>query len=969
MKRIPSALLLSFCGLSAILATFAVRAQSIYEPYTFTTLAGAPTIGYSDGTGSAALFNSPGNVAVDNVGNVYVADTGNNTIRKMTPAGVVTTLAGLPGVPGSANGSGSAARFHFPGGLAADGAGNIYVADVGNHTIRKISPAGAVSTFAGLAGVPGSANGTSSAARFYYPNGLARDSVGNLFVAETGNNTIRKITSAGIVSTFAGVAGSPGSSDGTGSTARFNNPTGVAVSSAGNLYVADSINNTIRKITSAGVVSTFAGSVGSSGSTNGMGSVARFNEPSRVAVDGAGNVFVADTSNNAIRKITQSGLVSTLAGSADPVPGSDDGTGSNAKFFYPSGVATDATGNVYVADSWNHLIRKVTPAGVVTSPAGGGHNFGKADGTGSAARFNHPNGVGVDSAGNIYVTDYNDSGTPPDSGGHALRKVTPAGVVSTLVEGLYARGDTVDGTGNIYAAAGHVVLKITPGGVVTTFAGSGNPGSADGTGGAAQFNLPYDVAVDKLGNVYVADTENYTIRKITPAGVVSTFAGLAGASGHTDATGSDARFRSPIGVAVDSIGNVYVAEIEDRGLVGGSTVRKITPTRVVTTLAGVDGNYGSADGTGSAARFGEPSDVAVDSAGNVYVSEPANIRKITPAGVVTTLAGLPYSVDFHDGSADGTGSAARFYLPQSIAVDGAGHVYVADTFNNTIRRGFPTPISLTQLSNISTRGFVGVGSNAMIGGFIVSGQPQKVLIRALGPTLTQFGVSNALANPQVTLLDQSGHPIASNDNWQNTVVDGVTITGNQVTAIQNTGKAPPAANESAILATLPVGNYTVTLSGVGNATGNALLEVYGLPFGTPTSLTNTSTRGIVQTGDKVMIGGFVVAPGQSQKVMIRVLGPTLTQFGVTNALTNPQLALVDQSNHQLASNDNWQNTVVDGTTITSSQVSAIQNSGKAPPSANESAIIATLPPGNYTAVVSGVGNTTGIGLVEVYALQ
>ena len=477
------------------------------------------------------------------------------------------------------------------------------------------------------------------------------------------------------------------------------------------------------------------------------------------------------------------------------------------------------------------------------------------------------------------------------------------------------------------------------------------------------------LTVDKLGNVYVADTENYTIRKITPAGVVSTFAGLAGASGHTDATGSDARFRSPIGVAVDSIGNVYVAEIEDRGLVGGSTVRKITPTRVVTTLAGVDGNYGSADGTGSAARFGEPSDVAVDSAGNVYVSEPANIRKITPAGVVTTLAGLPYSVDFHDGSADGTGSAARFYLPQSIAVDGAGHVYVADTFNNTIRRGFPTPISLTQLSNISTRGFVGVGSNAMIGGFIVSGQPQKVLIRALGPTLTQFGVSNAWLTRSVTLLDRSGHPIASNDNWQSTVVDGVTITGNQVTAIQNTGKAPPAANESAILATLPVGNYTVTLSGVGNATGNALLEVYGLPFGTPTSLTNTSTRGIVQTGDKVMIGGFVVAPGQSQKVMIRVLGPTLTQFGVTNALTNPQLALVDQSNHQLASNDNWQNTVVDGTTITSSQVSAIQNSGKAPPSANESAIIATLPPGNYTAVVSGVGNTTGIGLVEVYALQ
>jgi hypothetical protein len=545
-------------------------------------------------------------------------------------------------------------------------------------------------------------------------------------------------------------------------------------------------------------------------------------------------------------------------------------------------------------------------------------------------------------------------------------------VVSTLAEGLYARGDTVDGAGNIYAAAGHVVLKITPGGVVTTFAGSGNPGSADGTGAAAQFNLPYDVAVDKLGNVYVADTQNYTIRKITPAGVVSTFAGLAGASGHTDATGSDARFRSPIGVAVDSIGNVYVAEIEDRGLVGGQTVRKITPSRVVTTLAGVDGMGGTADGTGSAARFRELSDLTVDSAGNVYVAETGRIRKITPAGAVTTVAGQPYSDNeayFYQGSADGSGGAARFYFPQSIAVDGQGHLYVADTYNNTIRRGFPA--SVPHVTNISTRLRVQTGGGVAIAGFIISGTSQQVMIRALGPTLGQppFNVPNALGDPQLTLFDSTGTPVAGNNNWQNTVVDGTIITADQVNAIQNTGKAPPAVNEAAMIATLPPGNYTAIVSGVNNTTGVALVEVYGLPSGTSTNLINISTRASVQTGANVMIGGFIIS-GASQKVLIRALGPTLGQppFNVANALGDPQVTLFDGTGQSMATNNNWQSTIVDGTTITASQVSEIQNTSKAPPGATEAAIIATLPPGNYTAVVSGVSNTIGVGLVEVYVL-
>ena len=240
-------------------------------------------------------------MAVDSAGNVYVADTDNDTIRKVTPGGVVTTLAGLAGSSGSADGTGSAARFGQPCGVAVDSAGNVYVADSGNHTIRKVTPGGVVTTLAGLAGSSGSADGTGSAARFNVPCGVAVDSAGNVYVADGGNWTIRKVTPGGVVTTLAGLAGSWGSADGAGSAARFYCPQGVAVDSAGNVYVADSGNKTIRKVTLGRVVSTLAGLSGSSGSAEGTGSAARFYWPQGVAVDSAGGVYVADSNNNTIR--------------------------------------------------------------------------------------------------------------------------------------------------------------------------------------------------------------------------------------------------------------------------------------------------------------------------------------------------------------------------------------------------------------------------------------------------------------------------------------------------------------------------------------------------------------------------------------------------------------------------------------------------------------------------------------------
>lgn len=320
-----------------------------------TTFAGSKTPGNANGQGSSASFSSPYGVAVDAAGNLYVADNNNNLVRKIDPNGNVTTLAGT-GASGSADGPGTSATFSKPWYTAVDSAGNVYVGDYGNNKIRKIAPNGDVTTLAG-SGAPGSADGAGVSATFRNPEGVAVDAAGNVYVADYLNNEIRKIDPNGNVTTLAGST-TPGSADGKGTSASFNNPRNVAADGAGNLYVADTDNNKIRKIDTSGSVTTLAGS-GTSGHADGRGAAASFAVPRGIAVDVAGNVYVADTGNNLIRKIDPSGNVITLAGST--TGGSADGKGSSAQFSGPYGVAVDAAGNLYVADSSNNLIRKIMP--------------------------------------------------------------------------------------------------------------------------------------------------------------------------------------------------------------------------------------------------------------------------------------------------------------------------------------------------------------------------------------------------------------------------------------------------------------------------------------------------------------------------------------------------------------------------------------------------------------------------------
>lgn len=919
----------------------------------FSLLAGqSASAGSVDGQGRAARFSTPSSLAVDQAGNVFVADTTNHTIRKITPAGAVSTWAGQGGQPGSANGTGNAARFNAPHGVAVDEAGNLYVADSGNHTIRKITPAGVVSTLAGLAGVAGSADGDGAAARFNYPTDVTVYPDGTAYVADMRNHLIREITPAGRVATYSGtagvsgntngprpealfnlpahvavyhgniyvtsaenesvrwitptgmvatIAGDPdfaGSDDGRTTTARFTGPTGLAVGPDGSLFIADSINNTIRRMSvfpaEIGVVTTVAGRVRVGGSTDGSSSEATFNDPNGVAVDASGNIFVADLGNGMIRRIAPSGAVTTIAG--DSSAGSDDGAGPAARFHLPGGVAVDLAGNAYVADTFNQTIRKITPAGVVTTLAGAAGQSGSNDGTGGAARFDFPTGVAVDRAGNVYTT----------SNVAAVRKITPEGVVTTIA-----------------GAAGAI-------------------GYADGPARTARFALPNGLAVAADGTVYIADQENSTIRKLTPDGVVTTLAGSAVERGGVDGAGRAARFVRPAGLTIDAAGNLYVSDS------GDFTVRKVTPAGDVTTVAGQHGVSGSADGTGSAARFSYAGSIAIDRTGTLFAADSNNhLRQITPAGVVTTL--VP------DGPFSGGDDVLQANLVRGVATDLAGNLYVTDGANNTIRRG----VSTTRMVNLAVRTRVGIDDQTPIMGFVISdGDPKPLVIRGVGPTLATMGVSGWTVDPQVKLANQNAVVIEENDDW-----GGSTRLSDAFRAV---GAFPLGATskDAALLPTLTPGLYSTRVTAAGNAGGVALMEAYDASLAATSRLINVSIRSFASTGDNTLIAGFVLAGTAPKTVLIRVAGPSLARLGLgaSGVLSDPKLTLF-RGPTAIDENDNWGGAAE--LKAAGKTVGAFEFDSEA---SRDAALLATLTPGAYTVQVTGAGAGVGVALVEIYEL-
>ena len=448
------------------------------------------------------------------------------------PGGAITTYAGrdFSGDGGPA----TAARLLAPAGVALDPAGNLYIADTADHRIRKVTPGGTISTYAGSGNFGFSGDGgPATAAELNFPRDVALDPAGNLYIADSGNSRIRKVSPGGTISTYAG-SGSRGFSGdgGPAAAAQLNNPVGMALDPAGNLYIADITNNRIRKVTSGGTISTYAGS-GSFGFSGdgGPATDAQLGVPVGVALDPAGNLYIADHDNGRIRKVTSGGTISTYAGSGSRGLSGDGGPATAAQLYSPHGVALDTAGNLYIADS--NRIRKVTPGGTISTYAGSGSfGFSGDGGPATAAQLNGPWGVAVDPAGILYIAE---SGR--------IRKVTTGGTIST------------------YAGSGNF-----------RFAGDGGPATA------AELNFPRGMGLDPAGNLYIADKDNARIRKVTSGGTISTYAG-SGSRGFLGDGGpaTAARFREPSGVALDPAGNLYIADTYN------NRIRKVTPTVAVST--------------------------------------------------------------------------------------------------------------------------------------------------------------------------------------------------------------------------------------------------------------------------------------------------------------------------------------------------------------------------------------------------
>lgn len=688
--------------------------------------------------------------------------------------------------------------------------------------------------------------------------------------------------------------------------------------------------------------STFVGG-GSDGSLtykDGTGTNAIFNGPNGLTLDSSGNLYVADGANWRIRKVTPAGVVTTVEG-LGPMNAISD-------------VKVDANGNVYATDVIQNVIWKITPTGSISAFVGTINVTGGADGTGAAAQFNSPGGMALDANGNIFVAD---------GGNDTIRKVTPAGVVTTFV-----------GT-------------------------AGVSGSADGTGAAAQFYEPSGLAFDAIGNLYVADSGNNTIRKVTPEGVVTTFAGTARMEQICqDGSGASASFAQPASLAFDATGNLLVTDL------ASELIRRITPTAIVTTCAGMVGDRGGLAGSGPDAEFNNPTGIAIDASGNIYVANGSGntISKgyftPPPAPITVSIATPLPSTPLVNGSApitltaETTGSPTTYqwYLNGTAIAGATSYVWVV---NSTAANQGDYSVSASSaseaavsadagtlsvatnawLENLSARAFAETGANELIAGFVTTGSSNKqILVRGDGPALANFGVTGTLTDPQLTFLSGSD-VIAVTTTWSTTLA----ATFAQVGAFALTA----GSHDTALLQSLPPGAYTAQVVSETTNSGVALAEVYDADNGAPSDrLINLSARAFVGAGANILIGGFVIGGTTPQTVIIRGDGPSLAGFGISGALANTTLTLLTGAGGTIATNTGWSSAPVVGNAATSGMViqpltpalSAKVGAFALTAGSSDSGIVATLPPGAYTAQLSGASGSsspTGVALVEIYELR
>lgn len=672
-------------------------------PGDIVTIAGG---GVGDGGLAVSAVVGATKVITDSAGNVYIADNEHHRVRKVAPSGVISTVAGT-GTAGNSgdNGPANQARLNYPMGIALDGNGNLFIADTHNNVIRRVDQTGIISTVAGTGMASYSGDGPALQVALNSPADVAVDPSGALIIADRANYRVRKVV-AGMMTTIGGDGtwGSAGDG-GPAYLAALTFPTGVAVDPAGNIFIADTDNHKIRMIGTDGIINTVVGTGEPGFYGDGLHrTVTQLQSPQGVAFDLQGRLLIADTNNSRIRRVDHSGTVSTVAGSGWWGSWGDGGPATAAALQQPMGVTCDGNGNIIVADTANFRIRSVDFLGNISTFAGNGTRSWTGDGGPALAAAFFWNGpMVVDQAGAVYVAD---------TGNHRIRRVDGNGTVTTVAGTGYAgsgadgilavssplshpMGLAVDAAGNLYVADSdnNRIRKIDSAGIITTVAGNGMPGF-NGDGMPAIFsslNRPVGLTLDAAGNIYVTEYDGHRVRKIDAAGIMSTVAG----NGYPDYNGdfipaTAASVGQPMSVSFDVDGNLYIADLYN------IRVRKVSPSGFISTVAGRGVRGYNGDGIQAvAADLDFP--VAVHAAnGNVYIADGNRVRRVDSQGVISTVAG--------DGSTDfrgdyGPATAAAVALPQAILVAPNGGLLISDSGNGRIRMVIPEDPNAAVLIN------------------------------------------------------------------------------------------------------------------------------------------------------------------------------------------------------------------------------------------------------------------------------
>jgi uncharacterized protein (TIGR03437 family) len=799
---------------------------ALAQQYTIATVAGgAPPS--TPATATSTGIGRPNRVTLDSSGNLYFSSS-INCVFKLSSSGVLTLVAGnsRAGFSGD-GGAATAAQLNSPHGLVLDGSGNLYIADSGNDRVRMVTPGGIISTFAGngqfsATSSPGTFNdgGPATQALLHNPMGLAIDSSGDIYIADTGDNLIREVTTDGNITSVAGdgypsYAGDPTTTvapipPSPANVAELNHPEDVALDSSGNIYIADTANGRVREIVS-GNISTIAGSttIGYAGDGAAATSADLF-APYALALDSKANVYIVENADSRIREVTVSNAyINTIVGNGISGFFGDGAAATSAELNSPTGIAIDSSGNLYIADSQNLVIRKVSNSNI--SSIAGNHIYAYSgdNGPATSAQLNTPLGVATDAGGDVYIADSANNVVRMVTKGGAIYNVLGNGVAST--SGLSnPEGLVVDSSGNLYIADSQNarVQKVTPSGSVSTVAGNGKPGYG-GDGGAAtsaQLNAPLGLALDSAGNLYISDFSNNRVRKVSASGTITTVAGtgMTGYSGD-GAAATNAQLTNPEGLAVDFAGNLYIADS------GNNAVRRVSSSGLISTVAGNGfAGYSGDGGPAIQAMVGNPFGVAVDAVGNLYISDfSLRVRKVYPDGTINTIAGTSAAGYSGDG---GPALSATLNRPSALAVNSNGTVYVADSANSAIRSLVPSGPGVTLAAVVN-------GASGATGA-IAPGEVAVLWGSGLGPSqlaqssLTSSGlVPTTLAGTSVYVNGLPAPLLYTSSNQVGAIVPfGVSGSSAQVFVLYQGQNSSPLTVP--VAATAP-GLFTLSANGAG----------------------------------------------------------------------------------------------------------------------------------------------------------